>query len=222
MIENTVEFRNISGLNLLWPKNKTEEKKEKAWKYFQEDEHKYFPKIISETLCKSFNTVVQAGGHCGLYPIQYSRYFESVYTFEPTEVNFYCLKENTKPYKNIHIHNFGLGEIEKKVSFYISNHNSGAHRVNTEASTGSIDLKPIDSLNLTHCDLIHLDLEGYELLALHGAANTIEKFKPIIVLETTNTMEKYGYDKNEVLKFLSKFNYKIIKQWENDTAYSVK
>jgi FkbM family methyltransferase len=220
MIKN-LEYRNIAGLELLWPKDKSIEKIEKAWNYFQEDEHKFFPKIIVETLCNNKRSVIQAGGHCGLYPIQYSYYFNNVFTFEPNTTNFYCLSENTKNYKNIHINNYGLGEIEKNVSFCVSRRNSGAHHVSNKLENVSIQLKNIDSLDIQDCDLIHLDLEGYELLALQGAIKTIEKSRPIIVLETTDAMERYNYKKEDILKFLEKYNYKIVKEWERDTAYAV-
>jgi FkbM family methyltransferase len=41
----------------------------------------------------------------------------------------------------------------------------------------------IDSLNLSRCDFIKLDLEGAEPLALSGATETIKKFYPTILFE---------------------------------------
>lgn len=221
-LEKRLERRNIAGIDLLWQKDKTKEKTEKAWKYFQDEEHQNFPNIIMEELCKSFRSIVQAGGHCGLYPIQYSQKFENVYTFEPTYINHYCLVENTKNYKNINVYDCGLGEFEKTVSFNISRKNSGAHHVNPEEDNdGNIKLKTIDSFNIKDCDMIHLDIEGYELFALKGAIETIKKSKPLIVLETTAALQRYDYTKNDIGDFLSNFGYKIVKEWENDTAYAV-
>lgn len=218
-LAHNVEYRKIGDLELLWPKDKSPKKIEKAWKYFQDDEHRFFPKEISELCNKGRNTVVQAGGHCGLYPIQYSKFFDNVFTFEPTQKNFYCLQENTSNIENIFIYNFGLGEMEKEVSFNISTKNSGAHHVSNTLNKDSILLKTIDSLELTSCDLIHLDLEGYELLALKGASKTIKTFKPLIVLETTDAMKRYGYTKTDILEFLENFGYKVLKEWDRDTAY---
>ena len=221
-IAKRVEFRHIAGLDLLWLKDKSKEKIEKAWKYFQDEEHQKFPQIIMDEYCKSFRTIIQAGGHCGLYPIQYSKRFETVYTFEPTYINHYCLRENTKDYENIIVHNNGLGEIEKKVLFNVSRKNSGGHHVNPEESdTGNISIKTIDSYNVIDCDLIHLDIEGYELFALKGAVNTIKSSKPMIVLETTDALERYNCTKEDILNFLSQFGYKVVKEWDRDTLYAV-
>ena len=58
--------------------------------------------------------------------------------------------------------------------------------------------------------LIKLDVEGHELQALEGAINTIEKYKPIIIIE----LSTYIFNKNDKafdrLKFfLHKFDYRI-------------
>ena len=58
--------------------------------------------------------------------------------------------------------------------------------------------------------LIKLDIEGHELQALEGAKNTIEKYKPIIIIE----LSTYIFNKNDKafdrLKFfLTEFDYSI-------------
>jgi len=67
-----------------------------------------------------------------------------------------------------------------------------------EVATGDVVMCTIDSLNLEKCDLIHLDIEGYEGKALLGAANTIQKFKPVIIIERNSGasyLESLGYRK---------------------------
>ena len=57
--------------------------------------------------------------------------------------------------------------------------------------------------------LIKIDIEGAELLALKGSINIIEKFKPIIIIETCiNHLTKYDINIKSVYSFFDKIGYK--------------
>lgn len=215
------EKKQLGDLELYWPV-RSKSKEEEAWSYYKNKEDRYFPKEISLLLSKK-RSIIQAGGHVGLYPIQYSSFFDKVYTFEPNTLNFSCLRDNTANISNIIIHNVGLGKNNETVFLHTSKKNSGAHFITQESKNEkreeTIDIINIDSLNIEDCDLIHLDLEGYELPALQGAINTISKSSPLIVLETTTAMHRYGYSEDDINEFMNSLGYKIFKQWKNDTAY---
>lgn len=143
---------------------------------------------------KQFKTVVQAGGNCGMYPRFYANYFENVYTFEPCPVNYACLEINCAGDK-YHKYFAGLGADRLNKTIINKNKsNVGAHTLSE--APGDTVMYTIDALNLEQCDLIHLDVEGYEPLALIGALETIRKFKPVIILEKKrgfNIIESEGY-----------------------------
>jgi FkbM family methyltransferase len=46
-----------------------------------------------------------------------------------------------------------------------------------------VDLITIDSLNLPSVGLIKLDIQGSELIALKGAAETIQRCRPVVLIE---------------------------------------
>lgn len=153
--------------------------------------------------CKKFDVVVQAGGNCGLYPMLFSQYFSRVYTFEPDPLNFHCLVNNCQSV-NIFKFNAALGETNKLVHVYNGNEgNVGCHTVSDDGNrypikTSFIPTFTIDQLALDHCDLIQLDCEGYEPNVILGAMDTIERFRPVISLETTNgeteaMLSQFGY-----------------------------
>ena len=153
--------------------------------------------------CKKFDVVVQAGGNCGLYPMLFSQYFTRVYTFEPDPLNFHCLVNNCQV-PNIFKFNAALGEMNKLLHIYNGNEgNVGCHTVGDDpirytTAQPFIPTMTIDQLALDHCDLIQLDCEGYEPNIIVGAMNTIERFKPVISLETTNgetemILKQFGY-----------------------------
>lgn len=138
--------------------------------------------IINQAL-KGRGTVVQAGGNCGMYALFYSKMFRQVHSFEPHPRNFECLKRNTENISNIQIDNVALGDVKGTCEIYGgSNSNVGMYKVKT-GDNKSVKMITIDSLNLIQCDLIHLDLEGFEPQAINGAANTIKRFRPIIITE---------------------------------------
>jgi FkbM family methyltransferase len=151
---------------------------------------------------KEKKLVIQAGGNCGMYARFYGNYFESVYTFEPEPDNFKCLSLNCKDSK-YHVYNVGLGKTLGNADIV---HPKGKKRSNggvwqtIENPDGNVILITIDSLNLQRCDLIHLDIEEFEPMALEGAQNTIEKFKPVLILEEGHggeVAEKFGYKLSE-------------------------
>ena len=127
---------------------------------------------------------VQAGGACGVWPLRYSQLFDHVYTFEPMRENLECLEENIKGIGNITVSPCGLDSKQSvgSMKFDRTEHNNyGA--VYFEQGKGSVMTTTIDSLNLDSCALIQLDIEGYELEALKGAAKTIDEHGPVIILE---------------------------------------
>lgn len=147
---------------------------------------------------------VQAGGHVGLFPRQLSKHFSFVHTFEPGAEMYSALVHNTEKYANIIPHNYALGAFSGRVLF--DSRRSGRSKVIEEggASVGNpVSQETIDSLSLPRCDLIYLDVEGYELEVLKGAMETIQKFRPIITVEvlkgrdidTNNFMGALGYNR---------------------------
>lgn len=149
---------------------------------------------------KNFNVCVQAGGNLGLYPLLLSQRFKTVYTFEPDILNFICLTMNVQR-DNVFKINSALGSINELVSVHVDTPvNLGMNRVvkNEDNTFNIIPTFMIDQLALKECDLIWLDIEGYEKNAILGALITIENFKPIIVLETVeqyteNVLGSLGY-----------------------------
>ena len=148
-------------------------------------------------------TVVQAGGNCGMYALFLSKLFEQVYTFEPHPRNFECLRRNIKLADNIIAENVALGESPGEGTVYGgSNRNVGTYKVDSSGIREGNPTKiiTIDSLNLQSCDLIYLDLEGFEPQALTGAVETINKFKPVIIVEAQSVSQiltGLGYEESD-------------------------
>ena len=75
-------------------------------------------------------------------------------------------------------------------------------------------MKTIDSFNFQNVDYIKLDIQGYELPALHGAKNTILKHKPTINIE-----QKAGTS-TAAQEYLKTLGASIISKYEKEVVFS--
>jgi len=141
--------------------------------------------------CRYWDLVVQAGGNMGVWPRYLMGKFVEIYTFEPEPTNFKCLAQNC-PDRRIHKYPMALGNTTKRVSMEYpeGRRNMGACCVTDGNEIGMLRL---DDLRLEACDLIQLDIEGYEPLAMAGAIATVRRYRPVVMLEDKGLSMKYGY-----------------------------
>ena len=98
-MENTVDI-DLLNRKFKWPRNDKE-----TLNIILEDWNIIAPKL--NPLLPNRRTVIQAGGHCGVYPLLYSDIFQKVFTFEPDAVNFMHLVMNYVGMNNWeHVHSF--------------------------------------------------------------------------------------------------------------------
>jgi len=142
--------------------------------------HKYFDAL------KGTDLIITAGANMGVYVRAYAKRFKNVYAFEPDWLNFYCMSYNT-PCKHIYHFHAALGP-RSGVCIVDEDHvkqNRGTFT--TEYSPqGRVPMFTIDSLCVPKCDMIQLDVEGYEYEAIQGAEDTIRTFKPVVIIENKN------------------------------------
>lgn len=163
------------------------------------------------------HVAVQAGGNCGVFPRALAKMFETVYTFEPDPENFTALVYNTAELKNVIRLQAALGDEHGRTGLALADHepnNCGAYFL---AGQGPIPVLRIDDLILPDCNLIYLDIEGYELRALRGARATIDKFHPVIALEDKGLSEQYGTKQGAVISYLeSQHQYVVLERVHKD------
>ena len=193
-----VEDRN----GLVWPKFDYG-----CWTFLNNPKRGNVPETISSYVSNK-DVVIQAGGNAGMYPRLYENYFNTVYTFEPDPLNFFCLVQNTTG-KTIKFQSC-LGNQRKLVNLsnrtYTENANCGGFHVQ---GSGNIPTTRIDDLNLLSCDLIHLDIEGYEHEALLGGELTIKKYYPVIALELINLSQRYQTTDQAIRDLLCSWGYSL-------------
>lgn len=166
------------------------------------------------------NACVQAGGHIGIYPIKLSKYFKTVYTFEPNDSNYECLVKNVSKYPNIVTTNKGLSDKTTEEVFLIDKNPDGrANSGSAFVKDGDFDLPSftkevvrLDDVITEEINFIQLDIEGHEYEALVGATELIKKYKPILMLE--------GHIKHDkMLALLKSWGYYFILSKNSDGVF---
>lgn len=161
---------------------------------------------------------VQAGGNLGVFAARLSREFEAVYTFEPDPVLFPLLVRNA-PQPNIVRFQAALGDERDMISTGLPE-GDGRHIGETcVAGHGIIPAMCLDDLSLTALDLLYLDVEGFELMALKGAEDHIRWHKPVIVCEINTCCERYGYNAADLSEWLMKRGYDIPIRVQSDYIF---
>jgi FkbM family methyltransferase len=173
----------------------------KVWEY-----HLY--EIYSKIITKEYYCI-DAGANIGFHSVQFGKLGKKVYSFEPQSYvyNQLCTNILFNDLNNIVItYRLGLGNtIEKKQLWNIEHeswvgngmHNWGGRGIipnpndyNTDRTTSNkfreedtIQVVTLDSQDINKCDLIKIDVQGYEYYLIEGAYNLLKKNKPVIFLE---------------------------------------
>lgn len=174
--------------------------------------------------------VFDVGGHAG----QFAKLFSAlapggaVFTFEPAGYARAILQvvAGLRMIPNLYVMPFGLGAragteiinvpVKKKgnvgfgLSFIgesggVSSRYRDFHRERVFIST--VD-EMVETLNLQRLDFIKADIEGFEFFLLQGAEKTLEKFRPVLLLELTDhSLARHGQTAADVRAYLAARGY---------------
>lgn len=197
----------------LWPKGDRQ-----TWPCVHEELDEIGPLA---SLCKQRRTAIQAGGNGGLWVRPMAALFDTLYTFEPDAVNFRCLVHNVAE-PNVIFTQACLGSrggYFAEVDRWLPD-NPGANRM--DYGRGHVPVMALDEYCFRDVDLIQLDIEGAELLALKGAAETIALCKPVISVELRGHAGRYGNTDEDVRRWLASQGYALVKRMHHDEFYTFK
>lgn len=159
---------------------------------------------VMERFIKPHHVVVDAGANIGAMTIPFAKKAKQVIAVEPQRFLCYILGGNValNSLYNVETHNCSLAEQganltwcpspklinDDGVPFYDDElqHYGGVYVTDEPRfeTDDPIITMSIDHWHLKQCDFIKLDIEGAELKALKGGIRTIEKFKPVMFIES--------------------------------------
>lgn len=162
---------------------------------------------------------VQAGGHIGTVPCYLADRFAQVYTFEPDADNFAALVANCHRRHPRHIWPARgiLGNKRRPVDLKWSTKSTGQHRVKP-GEDGDVPTFRIDDLGLA-VDAIFLDVEGFEIPALRGAVDTLNRWRPVVMAEENKRALDQGFRIGDLAKFLATLGYRQAASVADDLVF---
>jgi FkbM family methyltransferase len=122
---------------------------------------------------------VDIGAHIGMWSFYLARAFSKVEAFEPLPAHCECWSKNVTA-SNARLHQMALGATPAMIGMVEKPNHTGAARV---SGSGKIPMNRLDSFDLTEVDFIKIDVEGWELPVVQGARCTIERCRPLMIIE---------------------------------------
>jgi FkbM family methyltransferase len=168
--------------------------------------------------------VVDAGANIGYYTLILAQLVGSggcVLAFEPAESRHRALLRNLKLNKidNVRAYRVALADRLGRCSIVRpADANLGTFRIARRDEHGqeTVPLTTLDqvvsSQHLDRLDLIKVDIEGAESRFLNGGRDTMERFRPTIMIELNPAaLRQFGSRSEDVIAFLKSFGYRFFR-----------
>ncbi len=176
---------------------------------------------FATSICKKKRICIDIGANVGLWACDLVKSFDHVIAFEPVEEFRNCFVKNVSS-KNYELHPIALGSSESFIEMNIVEGNTGHSHIDQQSfGKGTIPLKPLDSFNFTNVDMIKIDVEGFEEEILKGAMYTIEKNKPVLVIEQQNHEYKNDMLEKPAIKILESWGYTVAEKFNKDWILTI-
>lgn len=161
----------------------------------------------------SNHTFLDIGANAGIYSYHFRNKMKKIVAFEPVKEVLISL-ENLKS-SNVKIHNCALSNNCNYLEIHIpvdKHGNKISYTASLEPRTENtikrkIEVKMLDDFNYQNISLIKIDVEGHELEVLKGGYETINKFKPHMVIEIEQ--RHLAYDMNKTFDYIKSVGYEI-------------
>ena len=148
------------------------------------------------------------GAHCGLWSKNLVHEFGMVYAFEPIPIHWECFIRNV-PQPNAVLYRYAVGDKDCVVNLAYKPSSTGDTRVAEEGIPAQ--MKTIDEFNFQDIGFMKWDIECYEYFGLIGAEKTIERCRPVMIVEAKpDKGHWYGISDTEAITWLRKRNYEIV------------
>lgn len=170
---------------------------------------------------------VDVGAHIGYYTLKGAMKAGpngKVVSVEPNPLTLKVLRRNlqSNSFQNIILKEVAVSDRETTLDLYsvreVNTGMSSISKANAGKSESKLDVfkvpaRPLDAIlsevGVTRVDVVKLDIEGAEALALRGAVGTLKRFRPVLLLEWDDPqLRQLGSSTNELAKYLNELGYR--------------
>lgn len=140
------------------------------------------------------------GANVGHHSLYMASFCAQVHAFEPYEAVAAAIDEKItrNRLRHVQVHRVGLSERTQALDFFApQGFNTGTgsfvatHEVGNNAMIGRLQVVRADdyiaSLQLPRVDLVKIDVEGFELSVLRGLPATLQRYRPVVMLELSDS-----------------------------------
>lgn len=148
----------------------------------------YFDPIISFGDNESF---VDIGGYDGETSKIFTRHcpdYRAIHIFEPDAANYSAILANIGGMRDAHAYNVGL--YDEKTTLRFDNRATSFSRLSTSGET-IVQVDRLDNFQLEAVSYLKMDIEGAELNAIDGAAETIRRFLPRLAISVYHRAQDF-------------------------------
>ena len=146
------------------------------------------------TLSDPEKTSIDAGANVGTWAWEMARHARAVHAFEPNPKNLVKLRRNVGGRKNVTVHAVALSDASGEAVLRIpkgtkghSNQRASLSEIAVGADQNftpvSVEQKRLDDYDFHNVGFIKIDVEGFELALLKGAAATLARERPTLLIE---------------------------------------
>lgn len=147
---------------------------------------------------RHWRCAVDMGAHVGIFSCDFAKRFERVIAFEPMPSTRECLTRNVPA--NVEVQPFACGSKVEKAQMARNEQNSGGSEIVADhgavnkpgTACVEVDVVALDGFELPLLDLLKLDVQGCEPDALLGAKQTLQRCRPVVLIEEKPMKGKGG------------------------------
>ena len=173
--------------------------------------------LLITRLCRTDGTFIDVGAHIGSILSEVQSNLPSV-KIVAVEADPQKSRRLSIKFPKVTVHNVAAGDHDACVSFFVDLHRPGCSSLNRPAETTNagnelkVSMRRLDDLIPSHkdVDVIKMDIEGAELIALRGSTMILSEGRPTVMFESGSLRQESEAGKRDLWKHLASNDYVVV------------